>query len=95
MKRLVKQGIISGMDAKYKEYGLSFKRIAKETGNCARTAQRIIKYAITKGWVTKKQNFEKIFVPNINYRYVDGYTFATRNNIYKVYATTYTLNVCL
>lgn len=95
VKRLVRQGVLSGVDSAYKEYGLSFKRIAKETGNCVRTAQRIIKYAIAKGWVGKHHNQEIIYLPNICYRYVDGCTFTTKDYIYKVNANTYTLNVCL
>lgn len=95
VKRLVKQGIIRGMNVAYKEYGISFKRIAKETGNCTRTAQRIINYALNKGWVSKKRNYEKIFIHKINYRQVDGFTFATRNNVYRVFANTYELNIGL
>lgn len=95
MKRLVKQGVLCGLHDEYREYGLSFKRIAIETGNCARTAQRIMNYAINKGWVSKKRNFKKIFMPKINRRQSDIFTFSTLNNIYIVYANTYELNILL
>lgn len=95
VKRFVKQGILCDVREKYKEYGLSFKRIAIETGNCVRTAQRIINYAIDKGWVSKKKNYKKIFVPRINRRQSDMFTFSTLNNVYIVYANTYELNISL
>lgn len=92
VKRLVKQGILRDVYSTYKEYGLSFKRIAKETGNCVRTAQRIMQYAINKNWVKKQNHVEKVFVPNINYYKVEGYTYSTKNNLYRVYSNTYELN---
>lgn len=95
LKRLVKQGIAKGVYEKYKEYGLSLKRIAKETGNCIRTAQRTMKYAIEHGWAAKKHHFEQIFAPKISFRHVDGYTYSRKNNLYKIYANTYELNISL
>lgn len=92
VKRLVKQGILRDVYSTYKEYGLSLKRIAKETGNCVRTAQKIMKYAINKNWVKKHNHVEKIFAPNINFYQVEGYTFSTRNNLYRILANTYELN---
>ena len=92
VKRLVKQGILRDVYSTYKEYGLSLKRIAKETGNCIRTAQRIMQYAIDKNWVKKQNHTENVFAPNINYYQVQGYTFSTKNNLYRVYANIYELN---
>ena len=92
VKRLVKQGLLHDVYSTYKEYGLSLKRIAKETGNCIRTAQRIMQYAIDKNWVKKQNHTEKVFAPNINHYQVQGYTFSTKNNLYRVYANTYELN---
>lgn len=92
VKRLVKQGLLHDVYSTYKEYGLSLKRIAKETGNCIRTAQRIMQYAIDKNWVKKQNHTEKVFTPNINFYQVQGYTFSTKNNLYLVYANTYELN---
>lgn len=95
MKRLVKQGIIKSMYGTYKEYGLSLKRIAKEVGNCVRTTQRIMQYAISKNWVRKENHIEEIHSPKVFYMPIDGYTFTTKNNIYKVHANTYTLSVAI
>ena len=89
MKRLVREGIIR--DGEYKEYGLSYKRIAKELGNCARTAFRVMQYAIKKKLVGKHNNVEQIYAPKVFYRSIIGYTFATKNNLYCVHANTYTI----
>ena len=90
VKRLVRKGIIRNVE--YKEYGLSYKRIAKELGNCARTAFRVMQYAIKKKLVCKHNNVEQIYAPKVFYRSIIGYTFATKNNIYRVYANTYTIS---
>lgn len=90
VKRLVREGIIR--DVEYKEYGLSYKRIAKELGNCARTAFRVMQYAIKKKFVGKHNNVEQIYAPKVFYRSIIGYTFSTKNNIYRVYANTYTIS---
>ena len=92
VKRLVKQGILESLHSTYKECGLSLKRIATETGNCVRTAQRVVKYAIERNWVKKHRNFERIFAPKVNFHQIEGYTFSTRNNIYKINANTYEIN---
>lgn len=92
VKRLVKQGVLKSVYEKYKEFGLSYNRIAKETGNCARTAQRIIQYAIKKNWVQKHHNQEQVFAPKIFYRQIEGFFFATKNNLYRIFANTYTIN---
>lgn len=92
VKRLVKQGILHSIYDSYKEYGLSYKRIAKETGNCVRTAQRIVKYAISNKWITKQKHQEQVFAKNVCFYNVDTYTFSTKNNIYRIFANTYELN---
>jgi len=89
VKRLVREGIIR--DIKYKEYGLSYKRIAKELGNCARTAFRVMQYAINKKLVVKHNNVEQVFAPKVYYRHIIGYTFSTKNNLYCVHANTYAI----
>ncbi len=91
VKRLVRQGVLRSIYDAYKEFGLSLKRIAKETGNCIRTAQSIMHYAITKGWVKRHHHYKQVFAPKVNYQYVEGYTFSTKNNLYRVYANTYEL----
>ena len=91
VKRLVRQGVLRDAYSAYKEYGLGLKRIARETGNCVRTAQRVMKYAIDRRWVTKKRHFERVFAPNVNFLRVDGYLFSTKDHIYRVKANTYEL----
>lgn len=95
VKRLVRKGLLEDMHDEYKEYGLSYKRIARETGNCVKTAQKIIKYAIKHKWVYKFTHSEQHNVPNTNYRNSEFFTFSTRNNVYRVFANTYTLNKCV
>lgn len=90
--RLVKQGILSDRHQKYKEFGLCYKRIAKEIGSCVKTAQNIMRYAVDNGWCTKQHNQEQIFAPKVNKRKIDGYTFSTKNNLYIVYANTYSID---
>lgn len=83
LKRLVTKEILKGTDVKYEELGLTFKRIAKETGNCIRTAQRIMGYAINKGWCFKEHHYIKRRLKGICFR--DGgefFSFSTRNYIY-------------
>lgn len=92
VKRLVNQGVLRSVYDAYKEYGLSLKRIAKETGNCVRTAQRIMNYAISKKWITKQHNYEKVESANF---YDDGFMFYKNGNLYKIYANTYELNKSL
>ncbi len=92
VKRLIQKGILNGRYEQYKEYGLSLKRIAQETGNCIRTAQRIMRYAICKNWAKKFHHFEQVFAKGVNYRNVYGYTFSTKNNLYIIHANTYELN---
>lgn len=92
LKRLVKQGIIRDAYAKYKEYGLSYEKIATELGNCVKTAFSTIQYAIRKGWVTKQLNVEQIYAPKVCFRSIEGYSFCTKNNLYRVHANTYCIS---
>lgn len=92
MKRLVKQGIVKCVNGEYKENGISYKRIAKETGNCIRTAENIIKYAVSLGWVKKVKNYIQMFMYRVVGRCIDGYTFTTKNNGYIVYSNSYILS---
>lgn len=92
VKRLVRQGVLNTPYDTYKEYGLSLKRIAKETGNCIRTAQRIMQYAQKKKWCKVKHHPKQVYSPKIYFREIEGYMFSTKNNLYRVYANTYTLN---
>ena len=92
MKRLVRKGIIRDVYAKYKEFGLSYKRIASELGNCARTAFRVVQYAIDKMWITKHNNHEQVYAHNIYYYPIEGYMFSTKNNLYRILANTYDIS---
>lgn len=89
VKRLVKQGVLKSVYDAYKELGLSLKRIAKETGNCVRTAQSIMNYAISKNWCSKQHHYEKVESANF---YYDGYMFYKKGNLYYVFANTYELS---
>lgn len=92
VKGLVKKGIIPCMDAKYKEYGLSLKRISLDLGCCVRTTQRVMQYAIKHEWCKKQRNFEQVFAYGVNYIDVHWSTFTTKNNIYVIHPNIYVLN---
>lgn len=93
LKRLVKRGVLRGVDAAYKELGLSYKHIAQETGNCIRTAQRIMKYAINMGWCKKHQNKEAYEIKGISFRDTcEIFTYSTKNYVVLMHANTYTLS---
>lgn len=92
MKRLVRMGVLKGMDDEYNELGLSYSRIAQETGNCIRTAQRIIKFAIIAGWCSKKQKKTFYQLKGISFR--EGYglfTYASKDYIVIMGANRYSL----
>lgn len=90
VKSLVKRGLLKTWT--YVEKGLSYKRIAKETGNCIKTAQKIAQYAVTNRWCTKKTHFNPFFMRGVNYMEIAGYTFTTLNYAYAVTANTYKLS---
>lgn len=74
---------------RYKEYGLSYKTIAKRLGYCTRTAERIVNFTVAKKWCRKKTHFIRQYMKNVCGMHVEGYTFTTRNYGYKVLANTY------
>ena len=92
VRNLVRKGVLRSPQDEYKELGISYDHFAKETGNCARTCQRIVAYALKKRWWRKKHHFEWIYMPGVNYRYVDGCTFTLANYGCVVRANTYTLS---
>lgn len=93
LKRLVKRGVLSGVDAEYKEYGLSYKRIAQEIGVCIRTAQRVVKYAVGNGWCRKHQNKEAYELRGVSFRDTgEIFTYATRHWVVQMHANTYSLS---
>lgn len=77
---------------RYKEYGLSYKTIAKKLGYCARTAEEIVKFALKLKWCRKTTRFLSQFMPNVRGLFVEGYTFTTKDHGYKVLANTYSEN---
>lgn len=77
----------------YREFGLSYAKIAKEVGCCVATAQKVVKYAVVKHWVKKHVHaWFQTYLPRVFYCPVDGYMFTTRNNGYNVPANTYALS---
>ena len=95
VRNLVKCGVLKSTNDVYKEWGLSLRRIAEEIGCCVRTAERVVKFGENRNWFTKKHHFEQIYAPKTGFYVPDGYTFATKNNIYRVHPNTYTLSPSL
>lgn len=92
VKNFVREGLLNSVDTQFNEWGISLKRIAKEVGCCERTAQRVIKFALSREWLKKEHHVEQLYAPKVCSRPVEGYTFSTRNNLYKVHANTYSLS---
>ena len=92
VKDLVEQGKLCGVDAQYKEYGLSLEKIAENIGCCIRTVQRVVRYATEKCWVEKQNNFEWIYAPHVNHREIQGFTFSTRHKLCIAHPNTYALS---
>jgi len=93
MRRLVKMGAVAGMDSEYKEYGISRTRIAREIGNCLRTAHTVIMFAVNKGWWTKEQHPIRVLLSDICFRDTgEMFTYTTKNYLVLMQANTYTLN---
>lgn len=92
MRRLVKNGAVSGMDAKFEDHGISRNRIAKETGNCLRTAHKVISFAVRKGWWRKENHQIRVLISDICFRETGGiFTYTTKNYLVLSLANTYTL----
>lgn len=77
--------------AEYKEYGISYKRVAKEIGCCERTAFSIVKDALKRKWCTKTNRCEVVLMEGVNYMEVPGFTFTTENYGFILRSNTYTL----
>ena len=92
VRKLVREGVLQSPIQEYKEYGLSYKRIAKELGCSIVTAVKIVKCALEKGWATKQRNFEQIYDKGVNGVPVEGYTFTTKDYLYIIHPNTYTLS---
>ena len=92
VRNLVRRGILRTVNEKVKELGISYKRFAKETGNCERTCERIVQYAIKRRWWKKHTHYEWTYMPGVNSMPVEGYLFTTRDYGFNVGANTYTLS---
>lgn len=95
VKRLVRRGVLKSVNESVREWGISLKRIAKETGNCVRTAERIVSYACRKKWWSKTRNYEWVIMRGVNRRFVPGFTFTTWNYGFVVHPNTYRLNIAI
>lgn len=76
----------------YHDYGISYRFIAQTIGCCKRTAQRVVQYAVDKGWCIKEQHWWRVFLPGVHFLEVDGYTFTTENYGYVIGANHYRLS---
>ena len=86
---------VFGLQGEYKEYGISYKRIAKEMCVSVAKAVSIIRYAVENQFLNKTHNQKQVFCLGVasmaKYELNIGGTFYTKDNIYKIYANTYTL----
>lgn len=71
------------------ERGFSYRSLAKKIGVCVKTAVEIVKFAVKRGILKKERHFERFFMPGVNGRKVEGFTFTTRNWGFRVSANTY------
>ena len=84
---------------KCKEYGISYKYIAKRLGVCLQKAFNVVKFAIEKGFLNKfnrqKQEFAYRIGCTSKYEENKDYTFCTLNNKYTILANVYSIgSVC-
>lgn len=89
VRNYVRKGILRNTECK--ENGISLKYIANAVGCCVKTAQKVVGFAVSHGLCTKHKNFERVKLPCVCYREVDGYTFTTMNYGYIIHANTYSL----
>lgn len=84
-----------GYDREFKEYGISYKTIAKKLGVCLQKAFEIVKFAIVNNMIVKYKHCKQLYVKGIKnaQKFCDfnDVTFFTNNNAYKVYANSYEL----
>lgn len=89
----------NGYGNEYKEYGISYKYIAKRIGVCLQKAFNVVKFAIEKGFLNKfnrqKQEFSYRIGCTSKYDENKDYTFCTLNNKYTILANVYSIgSVC-
>lgn len=78
--------------AEYKEYGISYMRIARQIGCSVRTAMTVVKDAIKRKWCTKKNNCEFVRMDGVGYYDIPGFSYTTRNYGIILRPNTYTLS---
>lgn len=86
-----------GYGKEFKEYGLSYKTIAKKLGICLQKAFEIVKFAIVNNMIVKHNHIKQLYIKGIGfaqkYCKFNDVTFFTNNNAYKVYANSYSVVV--
>ena len=85
-----------GYTRKFHDHGLSYKTIARRLGVSLQKAEEVIRYATTHGLLVKHTHQEQFFAYGIGgaAKYADSSrhsAFCTKNNVYIVYANTYSL----
>ncbi len=90
VRRLCKK-CCNNPNAEYKEYGVSYRRIAMSVGCSARTAVNIVRDTIKRKWCTKTNNCERIPIQGANFDELPGFTFLCRGYGYIIRSNTYTL----
>lgn len=80
-----------GYTTHYEEYGLGYKKIAKELGCCKQTAESIVGFAVGRKMMKKTKNVISHYMKGVWYQYVEGYTYTTRNYAVKVLGNIYSV----
>lgn len=81
-----------GYGSEYKEYGLSYRGMARKFGCCKATAVKITNFAVKRKMVKKERHFSWV---KVGYGFIDWdnqYTFCTKDYAFNVQANTY--DVC-
>lgn len=77
----------------FKDFGISYKTIAKAMGVCLQKAFGIIKWAVEKHIISKTKRQRQFFIKGIgrikSMWDESNATFITNNNAYKIYANIY------
>ena len=77
--------------SEYREFGLSYHRIADFFGVSISSAFSYVRYAIKQGMIRMSRNFKSFYLPSVNKREVYGFTFTTKNYGYLIGANIYNI----
>ena len=80
-----------GYGNEYKEFGLSYRRIARFFGCSIKSAFNYVRFALKQGMIEVKRNFQSFLLPSVNHREIEGYTFTTKNYGYIIGANIYNI----